>query len=302
VRHPLLIQRLLAPLLVIASGVGWSVDAAGRSGVPLRFGVSGGYHATANEFDVLGTRTEGSQVEPSALFGLRLGYQPTALFGLELSASLMPASTQVDGGATLLPVHLDITLRPFDATVQPYVAAGGGVFALVGGDAGSDTDALLHAAVGLEWTIDSSVAIRLEGALYATDAINDAFSFNPAILLGIDILAWRDGSETTVGLLDDDGSGVTTPPVRSNDPSDPDGDDIRGAADVCPSHAGTLSTGGCPDTDRDGVVDAFDRCPTQAGADGKPCPDSDADGISDDRDGCVYDAGPAQHLGCPTQR
>ncbi|ATB29157.1 outer membrane exchange protein TraB [Melittangium boletus] len=45
---------------------------------------------------------------------------------------------------------------------------------------------------------------------------------------------------------------------------DPDGDSVIGEADRCPTVAGTVENGGCPDTDEDGdgVVDRLDPCPT----------------------------------------
>ncbi|MBM7113086.1 outer membrane exchange protein TraB [Archangium primigenium] len=47
---------------------------------------------------------------------------------------------------------------------------------------------------------------------------------------------------------------------------DPDGDSVIGEADRCPTVAGTVENGGCPDTDLDGdgVVDRLDPCPAVA--------------------------------------
>ncbi|WNG51175.1 outer membrane exchange protein TraB [Archangium minus] len=46
-------------------------------------------------------------------------------------------------------------------------------------------------------------------------------------------------------------------------PVDPDGDSVIGEGDRCPTAAGPVENGGCPDTDKDNdaVVDRLDRCP-----------------------------------------
>jgi outer membrane protein OmpA-like peptidoglycan-associated protein len=53
------------------------------------------------------------------------------------------------------------------------------------------------------------------------------------------------------------------PPRPPPPPVDPDGDSVIGEGDRCPTLAGPVENGGCPDTDRDGdaVVDRLDRCP-----------------------------------------
>ncbi|MFT3841020.1 MAG: OmpA family protein [Myxococcaceae bacterium] len=73
--------------------------------------------------------------------------------------------------------------------------------------------------------------------------------------------------------------------------ADPDGDGIKGAADKCPTEAGTKENDGCPDKDKDGdgLVDRLDKCPDQAGPkenNGCPDTDSDHDGIVDRLDKC----------------
>ena len=71
-------------------------------------------------------------------------------------------------------------------------------------------------------------------------------------------------------------------PNAPDDPLDPDGDKIRGAADQCPTlpedFDGYRDLDGCPDTDNDldGLPDELDRCPDEA----------EWLLASDDRDGC----------------
>lgn len=52
-------------------------------------------------------------------------------------------------------------------------------------------------------------------------------------------------------------------PPRPVPSIDPDGDSVIGEGDRCPTVAGPVENGGCPDsdTDHDGVVDRLDRCP-----------------------------------------
>lgn len=94
------------------------------------------------------------------------------------------------------------------------------------------------------------------------------------------------------------------------DPPDPDGDGIVGAADLCPNVAGPTSNNGCPaplqDRDGDGVPDDEDRCPTEAGPeDNDGCPDApppqdpDGDGVRGSADKCPTVRGPASNDGCP---
>ncbi|MCY1082418.1 outer membrane exchange protein TraB [Archangium lansingense] len=66
------------------------------------------------------------------------------------------------------------------------------------------------------------------------------------------------------------------PPPPPPPPVDPDGDSVIGEGDRCPTAAGPVENGGCPDTDedRDAVVDRLDRCPASpAGPRGREgCP------------------------------
>ncbi|RKG92387.1 outer membrane exchange protein TraB [Corallococcus terminator] len=66
------------------------------------------------------------------------------------------------------------------------------------------------------------------------------------------------------------------PPEPPPPPIDPDGDFVIGEKDRCPTVAGPVENGGCPDSDgdSDGVVDRIDKCPdVPAGTRGRDgCP------------------------------
>lgn len=84
--------------------------------------------------------------------------------------------------------------------------------------------------------------------------------------------------------------------------SDIDGDGVYDEEDFCPTLAGLLVFGGCPDTDNDGVADLYDNCPEEKGPEeynGCPPTDRDNDGIPDDKDECPDDSGIAAFNGCP---
>ena len=84
--------------------------------------------------------------------------------------------------------------------------------------------------------------------------------------------------------------------------SDIDGDGVYDEEDFCPTLAGLLVFGGCPDTDNDGVADLYDNCPEEKGPEeynGCPPTDRDNDGIPDNKDECPDDPGLAAFDGCP---
>lgn len=84
--------------------------------------------------------------------------------------------------------------------------------------------------------------------------------------------------------------------------SDVDGDGVYDEEDFCPTLAGLLVFGGCPDTDNDGVADLYDNCPEEKGPEeynGCPPTDRDYDGIPDNKDKCPDDPGLAVFDGCP---
>lgn len=273
-------------------------------GLPLRVGLMGGYQLTSSDFDVLGVRRSALRPGDGALFGLRLGWHAIRAIELELAVGLVPAGTPTDGAsALLLPAHLDLVVRPFDWAVCPYASVGGGVMALVGGDAGSDVDALFSAAIGAEVVVDQSLAFRLEVGLFGTDAVDGAMAFSPTFLFGLDVLAWRTRREdVVVEPWTEPAPPIAATPLPDAGHADLDGDsdndDVDNEDDSCPLHPGDEDDRGCPDTDRDGLIDPWDRCPIDAGT-VAGCPDADRDGVADHDDACPNSAGPASRYGCP---
>ena len=81
---------------------------------------------------------------------------------------------------------------------------------------------------------------------------------------------------------------------------DSDNDGIADDQDKCPSIAGPIALGGCPDTDGDGLADRDDNCPNEPGdISHNGCPDRDGDGIADHVDDCPDTAGLRRFSGCP---
>ena len=284
---------------LLSSGSAWADDVIG---LPMRVGVLGGYQLTSGDFDVLGIRRSALQPGDGGLFGLRVGWRVLPVLEVELSVGLVPAGTPTPkASALLLPAHVDLVIRPFAWRVRPYASVGGGVMALVAGDAGRDADGLFHAAIGVEAIVGDSIALRAEVGLFGTDAVQGAIAFSPTFVFGVDILAWRPRHDDEVLV---EPWREPTPPVPTDKPVPSDGDvdrdGVANADDRCPQSPGSAADHGCPDTDRDGLIDPWDRCPTAPGPAGNGgCPDKDGDGISDHDDACPDAAGPADRYGCP---
>ncbi|PKN58840.1 MAG: hypothetical protein CVU56_03565 [Deltaproteobacteria bacterium HGW-Deltaproteobacteria-14] len=290
--------------IAIALLLAMPARADGVIGLPVRVGVMGGYQLTSSDFDVLGVRRSALRPGDGALLGLRFGWRAIRALELELAVGLVPAGTPTDGAsALLLPAHLDLVVRPFAWVVAPYASVGGGVMALVGGDAGSDADALFSAAIGVELVVDHSLAFRFEVGLFGTDAVAGAMAFSPTFVFGLDVLAWRPRHEDVVV---EPWTEPAPPPVAVPLPvpagvspdGDDDDDDVDNEDDRCPLHPGEEGARGCPDTDRDGLIDPWDRCPIDAGTIAG-CPDADGDGVPDRDDACPNHPGPASRYGCP---
>jgi thermitase len=98
---------------------------------------------------------------------------------------------------------------------------------------------------------------------------------------------------------------VPAPPACTVNCTDPDQDEVAGAADGCPYEKalGTIDgciavTTGIGDGDADGKIDRFDQCPSAPGRISDGCPDGDGDGLADRSDACPTVAG-ALANGCP---
>lgn len=252
-------------------------------GFPLRFGVYGGWHATSDDFDVVGDRREGLVPGAGPMFGLRVGWRVSGAFALELDGGLVLASVG-DGLAWLVPARLSVAWRPLppsESPVTPIVALGGGIYAHAGGPGGGDVDALWSGVLGVELRLDEAAALRLEGGLLVSDGVASAVSWSPVVTLGIDLLAWRERK------ADRDGE-----PARPG----PRPEALRPTPAGCP---GGVRAALCVDSDDDGRIDAFDRCPADAALRPDGCPDPDGDGRVGIDDACPRDRGAKTDWGCP---
>lgn len=251
-------------------------DAPGRVvGLPLRLGVSFGWHWTAADYDVLGERRDDRVPGAGPLFGLRLGLRLDPIVSFELEAGAIAAAVD-DGPAWLLPARVGLALRPLDAIVTPLLTLGGGLVAHVGGPGRGDADLLLAASAGVEIALGEIGALRLEGGVFATDAVEATLSWSPVATLGFDFFLWRKRA------------------TRADEPPPWEPRPIPVAG--CPPG---VAAGLCADSDHDGVIDAFDHCPAHAGRRADGCPDPDGDGVVAPRDACPRDRGQAIDWGCP---
>lgn len=278
------VGKILLSVALLGTSLGVRGPARAREplGFPLRVGFFGGWHATSDDYDVLGDRREGFVPGAGPMFGLRLGWRMSDAFTLELESGAVLASVE-DDLAWLVPTRLSLAWRalPVDESlVTPIVLLGGGFVANAGGPGSGDVDALFSAGLGVEVRLDEAAALRLEGGLLVSDGVASAISWTPVVTLGIDLLAWRERR------------GRRDAPEAPPPPRPTPGPMVAG----CPSG---VKAGLCLDSDDDGRIDAFDRCPVDPALRPDGCPDADADGLVGADDACPRDRGGASEWGCP---
>lgn len=261
--------------LVIALLAGGAARAEELFGFPFRFGVFGGWHATSDDYDVLGERRTDLVPGGGPMFGLRLGWRISAAFALELEAGAVISPVD-DETTLLLPTRLMLDWRALPGSVTPIIGLGGGFVANVAGPGGGDLDGLFAVTGGVELRLGEEAALRLEGGVLATDGVS-SLSWSPVVTLGIDLLAWR---ERRAPIHDE-------PPVPLSTKLPPAGCPVGVSAELC------------HDGDADGRIDAFDACPTDVGSRADGCPDPDSDGVVGPRDACPRDRGTPYDWGCP---
>lgn len=164
---------------------------------------------------------------------------------------------------------------------QPFGVIGLGLYQNVMGDHGKDVDFQWHYGFGVRGFVARRLALRFEARHVMTDTTVQArgLASNIEILVGLNVLAWRDEPEP---------------------PKDRDKDGILDVDDLCPDTPGLKELQGCPDRDRDGITDAEDRCPDDQGPrETKGCPDTDGDTLVDIDDQCPKEKGPVALKGCP---
>ena len=243
-------------------------------GFPIRVGIFGGWHATSDDYDVLGERRADYLPDAGPMLGLRLGWRVSAAFAVELEVGTIVAPA---GGETawLVPARLDLDWRALPGVVTPIVGLGAGFVANAAGPGSGDLDALFGGTLGVEIRLGDAAALRFEGGVLVTDGVS-SWSWSPIATVGIDLLAWRERHAADPEV------------VRPPDPKLPPAG--------CPAGvSGEL----CRDSDADRRIDAFDLCPTEVGTRADGCPDPDADGVVGPREACPRDRGTSADWGCP---
>ena len=251
--------------------------------------------------DVMPNREELDQVSPE--FGLRFAIFPSRLVGVEFEGSLIMASTKDSGeGAQIYTGRAQLILQK-PGRITPFVGAGIAINYLSSDDTvlGSDTDFPIHIGGGIRFFATKSIALRVDGRFIRGPSQQDPYTLNASY------------GEFTLGLSFNPSPGPSSTSDEQPLDPDPDKDGIVGAADACPTEAGT-NPDGCPskDQDGDGVMDGADKCagePETINAfqdeDGCPdtLPDTDADGFDDSKDKCPAEAedkdGFQDEDGCP---
>ena len=265
------VRPLVAPAcLVLALCAAPIARADEVFGFPLRIGVYGGWHATPDDYDVLGTRRAEYLPGPGPMFGLRLGYRfdPMFTIGIDTGAAVVPVG---DESGWLLPTRVVVDWRALSGIVTPLVGLGGGFVASVG-PGGGDLDAVFAGTAGFEVRLGDEAALRFEGGVLATDGV-DGLAWVPVVTFGLDFLAWRQRRQDTLGPLPQKVHPVGCP---------------AGVSDAL-----------CHDADGDGRIDAFDQCPTEVGMRPDGCPDPDRDAVVGTKDACPKDRGVTADWGCP---
>jgi outer membrane protein OmpA-like peptidoglycan-associated protein/outer membrane protein W len=296
-------NRLLRPSLVAALAAGGTVAISTTAIANVEIGGSAGIHVFSddNELGVPDIKMAPSE-RNSALFGLRLGVFFGDLLGVEAEFGVIPSEAReevYDIWNLTYRAHLVAQFRAGDPTnkLVPFVLVGGGAIQVVdskGKNKGAnaileDTDAMIHAGVGVKYRVDNGWGLRVDGRiLFPPSSKDDGFTQDFEALLSI----YKEFGRKKV-------EKVIVPPVDD----DPDKDGIHGDADKCPQEAEDKDSfqddDGCPDLDNDGdgIADAQDKCAMEPedkdsfqDDDGCPDLDNDGDGIPDAADKCPNEA------------
>jgi hypothetical protein len=268
----------LMPIVLAVAPLGGAAGgalAAEPLDVPWRGGLTIGWHATGDDYDVLGERREDLVPGAGPLFALRVAYRLSDAFALELEVGAVVAPLE-DDSALLVPLRLGAQWRALAGELSPIVGLGAGFVANVAGPGSGDADALFAATAGVDWRVSERFALRLEAGVLASDAVSGALSFTPIVALGVDVLGF-----------------LTRPAVGGNGRQPPV---PRTAAHGCPPG---VPEERCLDSDEDRLIDAFDRCPTKAATRSDGCPDTDQDGVVEPREACPDVRGRPSEWGCP---
>ncbi|MBE0599566.1 MAG: OmpA family protein [Desulfuromonadales bacterium] len=269
------------------------------------------------------------ELKDAPMFSLGIGYHFSKNWSGEFTGAYVDTESKIGSQQSvdlyLARFALLYHFRP-EGRLVPHLTLGAGGLLFDGADGGSDLDAFIDYGVGLEYFINKSVSVMLQGRHMFTGE-NRHFEGkefqNFVATAGIN---FQIGGETErPEVIDTDGDGVIdafdrcpgTPlgvPVDGYGcPADADRDGVPDYLDQCPNTpaGAAVDRQGCPaDADRDGVPDYLDQCAgTPAGqkVDQHGCPvratDTDGDGVADDQDACPNTpAGVAvNQYGCPAE-
>lgn len=286
-----IILTLTAALIVSASAAFGAVKEGSFSVTPL----VGGY-----VFD--GSDT----LDPTAVIGLRAGYNFTKNFGVE---ALYDYAFPTDGKNSPLS---DIYMHRFggqalyhffpDTVFVPYLAAGFSGVKFEGDNVDTKSHGAFDYGVGAKYFVTEDIAVRgdLRHIIYSIDpgSYNDMeftlgayFQFGGTEPAAKAVTPAPEPAKAVEAPVPAPAPIVAAPIVIP--PADSDRDGVIDALDKCAeTPTGVVVDGsGCPvDTDKDGVADYLDKCPeTPAGVvvDTNGCPlDTDKDGVLDYLDKC----------------
>ena len=246
----------------------------------------------------------------SLLLGVRVGVFFTDIIGVEGEFGVIPTEArEVEFSVTNLTYRAHLVAQFLASNpenkVIPFVFAGGGAFSVVSTsnvnvmndrrrNLEEDTDSAFYFGAGAKFRLGTNWGLRADARLLIVPSTkNDEPPSEDTSKVATDF-------EALASFYFD--FGRTTTIVEKEEPpkdDDPDHDNIRGAADQCPTDPEDKDAyqddDGCPepDNDADGILDANDKCPTDAedkdgfqDDDGCPEGDNDKDGIVDNADKC----------------
>src|SRR5262245_2017412 len=230
-RHPM--NRLLRPTLVAALAAGGIVATSTSVLAGVEIGGTAGIHVFSdqNELGVPDIAMAPSE-RNSALFGLRLGVYFGNLLGVEAEGGAIPSEAReevYDVWNLTYRAHVIAQFRADDPSnkLVPFVLVGGGAVQIVDskGEAKGansiikDTDAMVHAGLGVKFRVDNGWGLRLDGRImFPPSSKDDGFTQDYEALLSI----YKEFGRKKV-------EKVVEPPPDN----DPDKDGIVGDADKC---------------------------------------------------------------------
>jgi len=290
-----------APLLAICSIGGAATPARADTAMEVAFFAGAKFYSEDGALSRPLLRTvPDSAFQNSAVFGVRLGYLPIPRLALEAELGVSPTGMRgplryangdevpgTQGAIAVIPLRAHLLVNLLTGRFRPFLLLGGGghLGAPLGpGLLRSDAVGAIHAGTGFALKVRGGFGIRLEGRLILAQGFEQALTPEGEVLFSFYSHFTKAPPPALV---------PAPPPALPALVPDSDRDGIPDSLDRCPTEAGPVSWGGCPeaDTDRDhdGVANDLDRCPDTPGPkENAGCPDTDrdGDGIVDRLDRC----------------